>query len=230
MSNFKLSNRLLKIASKVDYNISNFLDIGSDHGYLVVYLAKNNYPGRLYASENKLGPFNNLKNNIVNFGFQNKIFPLLGNGLDVYLEDIKQVCISGMGGNSIIEILSNGLKKGIKLDCLILEPQNEYYKLRKFLNYNFYSCIDEEYILEEKKYYPIMVYKLDKKINLTEIELHYGKLALKNKDPILFEYLKNRKFDIEQIIGRLSENNMNYTNLCDELERVKKAIDYEKFN
>ena len=61
-----LSKRLEYISSFVDNN-SYIADIGSDHGYLPYYLLEKNIAKKIYASDNKKGPFNNLKTTFFNF-------------------------------------------------------------------------------------------------------------------------------------------------------------------
>ena len=58
-----LSKRLSIIYSFIDEG-SSVVDVGCDHGYLLIELAKNNKSTNLLGVENKLGPFSTLNKNI----------------------------------------------------------------------------------------------------------------------------------------------------------------------
>ena len=59
----KINDRLKKIGDLVDAN-SLCLDIGCDHAKLSIYLLKEkNFPF-VYASDNKIGPLNQAKENV----------------------------------------------------------------------------------------------------------------------------------------------------------------------
>lgn len=217
-----LSYRLLKILENIDYSIGDILDIGSDHGLFCFYLANNNYPFKIYASENKLGPFNGLKSNIKKYHFEDKVIPLFGDGFDIYLPSIKQVNISGMGGLTIIDIISKGIKnKNIDVDLFILEPQKDASKLRRYLNEISYKCVKEFYIKEANKMYPIMVYKKGKEEIENPLYFEYGKLAIQNKDEILIEHLNKQLAFYQDLLAKNKEE-INIINKISELKEILK--------
>lgn len=215
-----LSNRLSSILENIDFSIGDFLDIGSDHGLLPISLYYKNYPFKIYASENKKGPFNILSSSIESYLLKDKIIPLYGDGLDVYKKGIKQVSISGMGGLNIINIISNGLKnKDLDIDMFILEPQKDTCKVRKYLESIKYKCIKEFYIEEKEKIYPIMIYIKGEEIIDNQLYYEYGKLPLINKDKILIDYLKKSKIRYEQILSK-SDNVL----IKNKLKKIEKAL------
>lgn len=58
-----LSKRLLTIANLVPKD-SNVVDIGCDHGYLLIYLKDIGFNGKLLGVDNKVGPINSFKENL----------------------------------------------------------------------------------------------------------------------------------------------------------------------
>ena len=62
-NNNNLSTRLEMIARIIPHGV-NLADIGADHGYLIKYLKENKIINMGYASDNKEGPYNNLKKNL----------------------------------------------------------------------------------------------------------------------------------------------------------------------
>ncbi len=217
-----LSKRLLNLLDNVDYSLGDILDIGSDHGLFCFYLAKNNYPFKIYASENKEGPFNTLKSQIEKYNLQDKVTPLFGDGFDVYLPNIKQVNISGMGGKTIIDIIDQGIKKkNIDVVLFILEPQKDQANLRRYLNQISYKCIKEYYIEEKNKIYPIMVYVKGKEEISNPLYYEFGRLPIINKDKILIKHLKAKL----ELYERLLAENKTEEALKIKVKTLKEILD-----
>lgn len=216
-----LSNRLSSILENINLELGDFLDIGSDHGLLPMSLYFKKYPFKIYASENKKGPYNILSKSIENHNLKDKIIPLYGNGLDVYKNGIKQVNISGMGGLTIIEIVSAGLKnKDMDIQMFILEPQKDTSKVRHYFEQISYKCIKEFYIEEKEKIYPIMIYVKGKEEIKNNLYYEYGKFPLLNKDKVLIEYLKKSKIRYEEIL----KNTTSSPKVKEKLESINEAL------
>lgn len=182
--------RIETIASLISSDNGDLLDIGSDHGYLPLLLLKGGFSSKLYASENKLGPFNNLTNSLKG----TDITCLFGDGLEVYQENIKQVVIAGMGGRLISKILDEGKIHLASIERLILEPQTDEDEMRRCLNDLKWKQIYGVYIKEKGHIYPIEIYVKGEE-TLSEDEIEFGKYQLNNKDLLLKEKL-NKKIEI----------------------------------
>ena len=63
MNNISLDNRLKDIASLVD-KCDSIADVGTDHGYLPIYLILNGKANIAYASDIAIGPLNKAIENI----------------------------------------------------------------------------------------------------------------------------------------------------------------------
>ena len=182
--------RIETIASLISSDNGDLLDIGSDHGYLPLLLLKGGFSSKLYASENKLGPFNNLTNSLKG----TDITCLFGDGLEFYQENIKQVVIGGMGGRLISKILDEGKIHLASIERLILEPQTDEDEMRRCLNDLKWKQIYGVYIKEKGHIYPIEIYVKGEE-KLSEDEIEFGKYQLNNKDLLLKEKL-NKKIEI----------------------------------
>lgn len=182
--------RIETIASLISSDNGDLLDIGSDHGYLPLLLLKGGFSSKLYASENKLGPFNNLTNSLKG----TDITCLFGDGLEVYQENIKQVVIAGMGGRLISKIFDEGKIHLASIERLILEPQTDEDEMRRCLNDLKWKQIYGVYIKEKGHIYPIEIYVKGEE-KLSEDEIEFGKYQLNNKDLLLKEKL-NKKIEI----------------------------------
>ena len=157
MINLKLSKRLAAIASYIEKGAS-VADIGTDHGYLPVYLAKNGLASRIIASDKSEGSLNAARRSASKHGVTDKITFIAAPGLTGISEtEIDTVVIAGMGGETIIGILSEApqiKREGIRL---ILQPQTKTYELSRWLTENGYEIKQANLIQERSKYYTVIL-------------------------------------------------------------------------
>ena len=99
----KLSERLQIIHDMVPKSV--VADIGSDHGKLMVALVESKTITKGYAVENKEGPFERLRNNLIRYHVSDKITPLFSDGIKDITRDVSTIVIAGMGGQTIVNIL-----------------------------------------------------------------------------------------------------------------------------
>ena len=121
---------------------SRVADVGADHGYLAIALAKNNLAASVIATEKNLGPFEALSKNIN--GIAN-VEARLGDGLKVIAAgEVDTICIAGMGGALIEKILSDAPEVVNSARQLILQPMNTAEKVRNWLAKNSWAIADED--------------------------------------------------------------------------------------
>ncbi|MCL2254627.1 MAG: class I SAM-dependent methyltransferase, partial [Lachnospiraceae bacterium] len=121
---------------------------------------------------------------------------------------------SGIGGRLMQSILAEAPKKTASFKELILGPQSEIPAFRGYLRRNGFRTVNEEMILEDDKYYPIMKV-IPGPIDHTETEMTiiadcYGQILLKERHPILLMYLKREQRITVEIIKEI--NNTRYLN------------------
>ena len=80
-------------------------DVGCDHGYLGIYLLKNNIASFVYASDINEGPLNAAVFNAEKFGVRDKIKFYLSDGVRNIPRDFDTLVCAGMGGDTMISIL-----------------------------------------------------------------------------------------------------------------------------
>ena len=105
MKNISIDDRLKSIASLVD-KCESFADIGTDHGYLPIYLISNNIANFGYACDVAIGPLNSAKENISKYQLNDKIMTILSDGLEK-VPYVNTVIMAGMGGILITQLLNN---------------------------------------------------------------------------------------------------------------------------
>lgn len=207
----ELSKRLQAVADLVTpgYKI---VDVGTDHAYIPIYLVEKEIVPMAVAMDINKGPLERATEHIREYKLENQIQTRLSNGLQhLHKEEVDAVILAGMGGNLIVNILSDNMEKTESLKECILQPQSEIAKVRAFLLEKGFSFIQENMVLDDGKYYPMMKVvppKADKKqmpVVWSEVELQYGKLLLEQKNPILKQFLE-RESDIKgDILSKLDQ-------------------------
>ncbi len=213
MANIKLSPRMQAIADMADGRTA--ADIGCDHAFVSVYLVKEKGFEKVVAMDVKKGPLEIAEKNINLYGVDDKIDIRLSNGFEKLKPgEVDTAIIAGMGGALMVDILQNGrahTEGGINL---ILQPQSEPEKVRKYLTDIDYVIVDESMLIDEEKYYTVI--KALSKTNITKIdsamlepyseaELLYGRILIEKKDKILKQYLEERTGKNENIISSLQK-------------------------
>lgn len=191
MEKTRLSKRLQTILRMVR-NSHLILDLGADHGLLSKALLEEKKGERIIASEKGNGPFKTLAFNLRSFP---EIEVRQGDGLSVITSEDKadEVIIAGMGGKTILDILEKGKPLLPSFSFLVLEPQSDFHDFFPGLKDLGLVLIDEEYVVERKKYYPVCLYIYGKEKELNEAEAEFGRIALAKKDPLLKEKILKEK-------------------------------------
>ena len=152
----QLSRRLKAIADMVTEG-NRLVDVGCDHGYLPVYLMLNHkIPGAIATDVGK-GPLARAQEHIAQYGMSKYIEARLCDGLQgVRTGEGDTLVIAGMGGPLMEKILTEGKAALPGFRELILQPQSDIPHFRHFLMEHGFCIIQEEMILEDGKYYPMI--------------------------------------------------------------------------
>lgn len=228
MYTLKLSDRLLAIANLIDKN-NTIADIGTDHGYIPVYLLNNDIIQYAIAADINKGPLDNAKKEVRLNKLENKIDLRLGSGLTVLEEgEVDEAIIAGMGGVLISEILETSKKVAKSLKKIILQPMQASDELRKYLCENGYEIIDETLVREDFRLYEIIVVKYIGKIEELEDEIFYevGKKLIDKKDPLVCEFIDKKIKSYENVLIKLEDKTgetiENRKNQClDKIHKLK---------
>jgi tRNA (adenine22-N1)-methyltransferase len=192
----QLSKRLQAVADLVSPG-NRVADIGCDHAYTSVYLAKNKISPHIIAMDINQGPIDRAKTNILKYGCNNIIETRKSNGLEkLEAGEADTIIIAGMGGALTNQILTKRIEVMKSVRELVLQPQSEIYKVRRMLTEQGFIIINENMLKEDGKYYvmmkavPIIGAEHTESFRLVkEEQFHYGRLLLDQKNPVLLEYL-----------------------------------------
>lgn len=223
----ELSKRLKWIVEKLN-KTEIIMDIGTDHGYIPIYLIKNNIAQKVIASDINKEPLNKAKINASLDGVLDKIELRLGGGLSpLKNKEANSVIIAGMGGNLIRDILESDLNKVKNLDYLILQPAQNPEVLRKYLYKNDYEILDEDICLDENQYYEIFKvrYKAGDYISLEDIFYEISPMMLNKKLPLLKSYIESKIEKNEKVIDFIKDNTEHAIARKNELKEKNKRLE-----
>ena len=136
-------------------------EIGCDHAYCSIYLAKKRLVKTALAMDVRKGPLQAAQENISRFSAGAYVNTRLSDGFEKLLPgEADAAMLAGMGGDLMIKLISRHFemceKAGDKeLACkyLILQPQTHIGDVRVFLRENGYEIKAEEMCIDAGKYY-----------------------------------------------------------------------------
>ena len=202
----QLSQRLSSVASMV--TAGNCLaDVGTDHGYVPIYLYERNVIPRAIAMDVNKGPLERAELHIAESGMKNAIETRLSDGLAALKPgEADSVVIAGMGGPLIIRILSAYPEVTDSLKELILQPQSEIPEVRSWLYEQGYEIIEEHMVFEDGKYYPMFKAVKNPQVEkLTSLEYKFGKISVLREKEVLRAYLVREIANKQSILNKLNE-------------------------
>lgn len=189
-------------------------DVGTDHGYLPIYLIERELCRKVIAMDINRGPLQRAQEHIREHQLGAYIETRLSDGVKALQKgEAQAIVIAGMGGNTMRGILEEGAKVIEKDTVLILQPQSEIEEFRGYLVSDGFSIVREDMVLEEGKYYPMMKARKNRPDGAaetfagkySETELRYGPLLLAQRHPVLREFLLWQQEQKSQILESLRQ-------------------------
>ena len=155
-------------------------DIGCDHGYLGIYLLKNNIAASVIAADINEGPLNAAVFNSEKYGVRDRIQFFLSDGVKNIPREFDTLVCAGMGGDTMISILEAApwLKGGSYR--LILQCQSKRPELRKYLSQTGWFIREESVLKDGKFLYTVMEVIWLPGLELTPGGCHFSPALLKN--------------------------------------------------
>ncbi len=129
-------------------------DVGTDHGYLGIWLLKEGIAEYVYASDIGEGPLSAAKANAERFGCTNAMTFCLSDGVQAVPRDFHTLVIAGMGAQTMVHILEAApWLPGRKL---VLQPQNKPHLLRAWLSVHGWHIRRETLVRDGRFLYAVM--------------------------------------------------------------------------
>lgn len=227
MKNVELSARMQAFADMVSKG-SIVCDVGCDHGWVSIYLIQQGIASKVFAMDVGIGPLERAKEHIHSYHLENYIEPRLSDGLaSLRVGEADCMVCAGMGGPLMMRILTEGREKVGAMKELILQPQSEIAQFRAFLRQEGYCIVEEDMVLEDGKYYPMMKAvpgKSELVRNETEQLIFdtYGELLLQKKHPVLQSYIAHSMEQAQELLEHLAKQK---TRRAEErMEQIEKEL------
>lgn len=198
----KLSERLERVAGMVTEG-NRLADVGTDHGYIPIWLIRQKRIPSAIAMDIHEGPLMRAKSHIQEAGLEAYIETRPSDGLAALLPgETDTVLIAGMGGILTEAILNRGRDVLSAVQELVLQPQSEIAGVRQWLERNGWRIVCEDTVKENGKYYFLMKAVPGREEDYTISEYRYGRLKYQRSLPVLEEYLRKRiKVNQETVLG-----------------------------
>jgi len=152
----RLPQRLKVIVDYIEEGAA-VIDVGSDHGLLPIFLAQHGSFQRLTAADVSNDSLNSARRNIKKYGMSDKIELMVADGLsEVTPNDVDTIVISGLGGETIRDILKKAPWTISSDISLILQPQSKIDVLCNFLYNGGYSIKETQVVLDRGRRYTVI--------------------------------------------------------------------------
>ncbi|MCI8484994.1 MAG: SAM-dependent methyltransferase [Lachnospiraceae bacterium] len=202
----RLSKRLQSVADFVE-PCETMADVGTDHGYIPVYLVGCQRVKKAIALDVNRGPLLRAQEHILQHDMKDCIETRQSDGFAALRPgEAETIVIAGMGGALMMRILDQGEEKARAAERLVLQPQSEWMAFRRFLYENQYQITAEDMVYEDGKYYPVMAVSSGQaKEKDSRIQWKYGSLLLARRHPVLEQYLRKQQQQKRKILQNLEQ-------------------------
>ncbi len=186
----KLTNRLLACASLVrPGNVA--ADIGTDHGYLPIYLLEQGICPHVFAADIGEMPLEAAKRSARRAGITEHISFCLSDGLEkLPVAELQTIICAGMGGDCIIGILDRAREVWRPGYQFILQPQSSVSDLRRWLADQGFDIQRERLARDGKFIYTVMEVSFGGSMDLTPGEQFLPMDRFDRQDPLLEDYYR----------------------------------------
>lgn len=213
----QLDNRLRAVADFVVPG-SRVADIGTDHAYLPVYLVEAGKADFVVAGDKNTGPCEAAFRTVREHGMGDRISVRQGDGLAILKEgEVDTVCIAGMGGSLMCEILGAYPEQLKEIGMLVLQPMNDVPELRKWIYQHYWHIEDEDLALSDGRIYEIIMAKRGRRKRPSPLMLSIGPVLWEKKTDLLRHHIEALLFQTRRIAAGMEKS-----------DRAKKSKKYRE--
>lgn len=183
------------------------IDVGTDHGHVPVYIAQHSENAKITASDLRKGPLDSARKTAAEYGVTGRIRFVLASGLDgAEKSETDTIIIAGMGGETIISILSQApwaLTGGIRL---ILQPQSKLGELEDWLRKNGSGVSKAVLVRDEGRIYSIWLCE-------GMSEKCVDRILMDNRDKLMPDYLDEKIKKLSRAVEGMEKAENHSSNL-----------------
>lgn len=195
-------------------------DIGTDHAYLAMELYRRDTSRQVIAADKNGGPCQAARKTLAEAGLGEQIQVRQGDGLAaVRPEEVDTVCIAGMGGKLITDILAAEPAVFAALETAVLQPQNGFSVLRQWLYEHNWHIQAESLAKVDGRIYQIMLAKPGKAEMPDNLDLLLGPVLRQQGHELWQEHVTMNIEALQKIIAGLKRGSQANVEKLQDLER-----------
>lgn len=182
-----ISNRLLLCAEFV-HTGDRVADVGCDHGYLGIHLLQNGIARSVIAADINEMPLKSAMKNAEKYGYREQMSFYLSDGVQSIPREFDTLICAGMGGDTMVSILSAAPWLKNENYRLILQCQSKTPLLRRYLSENGWYIAKESLARDGKFLYTVMEVIYKPGTELTPGQWYVSPALIADNAPELGEY------------------------------------------
>jgi tRNA (adenine22-N1)-methyltransferase len=165
-------------------------DIGADHALLSIYLVDRQIAPGVIATELGEGPYQRLCRAVDSSPYADRIVVRQGDGLQpVEPGEVNNIVIAGLGGDTLVQILSYDWDKASSFDSFVFQPMSRPGALRLALARQGWQLRSEKLVWQNQHFFSIiMAVPGSHPYNLSPLELDAGPILLRQTSPVAQAY------------------------------------------
>ena len=206
LTNLPISKRLLKCAELVP-PCRTAVDLGTDHGYLGIYLLSTGKCDELIASDLREKPLASARANAAAFGVGARMRFVLSDGFEnIGPGSFRTAVLAGMGGDLIANILAAAPWLDGGDYTLILQPQSAANDLRRRLGERGWS-IDRECLVRDGRFlYAVLSVRPAGGRPLSPGEQYVSPALRREGDPLFADYLARMRRALALTVAGITQS------------------------
>lgn len=176
-------------------------DIGTDHAFLPIWLIRNGICPKVYACDITEGPLSAARRNIAKEKMEDRIIPVLSDGLDHVPDDVSCIVIAGMGGRTAVGILERGMARLPDLKQIIVEANSETELLRRWISEHGFTIRSERMIRDRNHDYAAVCFDCTPHTAYSDKEIILGPVLMAERSPAFSAYCRRMAEKLEMILS-----------------------------
>lgn len=181
-------------------------DVGTDHGYLSIFLLQKGIASRIFATDIREKPLEKARVNASRFGVSDRMQFFCTPGLRGVPREFDTLVCAGMGADTMISILREApwLKDGSYR--LILQCQSATNDLRRYLWQSGWKITREILVQDGKFLYTVLEARFGEAAALTPGQEYAPPVLLTTESPLLRPYLTRCIRGLERTVAGIQQS------------------------
>lgn len=204
-------------------------DVGTDHGYLGIWLLQKGIASSVIASDIAPGPLSAARQNAEKYGFSDRMHCYISDGVREIPRDFDVLVCAGMGGDTIISILGAAHWLKDKKYRLVLQCQSKTPLLRHYITDRGWRIAEETVVRDGHFLYTVMEVWWDPGHSLTTGQWYFPPALLENPGPETKEYYNRVISSLRRAVeGQKDRAPKEYIDALQELEALPPELSWLK--